>query len=135
MANAWHEHAFRLNAAASKIRIRQEHSVASQLTRGLKRRLMYVENRDGTIEGAHARIGWITFSKSAKTVYYRGRELAKSGGQGIRGNFRDVTTGEEFWVSGVKRRGSNAHPAEHGTSIIIDDDAQAEYRAIRSPHP
>ena len=53
-------------------------------------------------------------------------------GRGIRGNFVDAATGEEFWVSGVKRRGSNAHPAERGVSIIIDDDAQAEYHAIRS---
>jgi len=117
------------------IRNRQECGMNSQLTRGLKQRLMYVEDRDGTIDGAHARIGWVSFSKSAQTVYYRGRELAKTRGQGIRGNFRDVATGEEYWVSGVKRRGSNAHPAEHGTSIIIDDDALAEYQALRSPQP
>jgi hypothetical protein len=104
----------------------------TQLTRGLKRRLMYVENKDGVIDGAHARIGWVTFSKSAQTVYYRGRQLAKVGGRGVRGNFVDAATGEEFWVSGVKRRGSNAHPAERGVSIIIDDDAQAEYQVIRS---
>ena len=29
----------------------------TQLTRGLKRRLLYVENKDGVIDGAHARIG------------------------------------------------------------------------------
>jgi hypothetical protein len=104
----------------------------TQLTRGLKRRLMYVENKDGTIEGAHARIGWVTFSKSAQTVYYRGRQLAKVKGRGVSGNFVDATTGEEFWVSGVKKRGSNAHPAERGVAIIIDDDALTEYRAIRS---
>jgi hypothetical protein len=104
----------------------------NQLTRGLKRRLMYVENRDGTIGGAHARIGWVTFSKSAQTVYYRGRELAKAKGGGIRGNFFDASTGEEFWISGIKTRGSNAHPAERGVSIIIDSDARGEYEAIRS---
>jgi hypothetical protein len=105
----------------------------TQLTRGLKRRLMYVENREGTIEGAHARIGWATFSKSAQTVYYRDRVLTKVKGGGISGNFVDAATGEEFWVSGVKKRGSNAHPAERGVAIIVDDDAQAEYQAIRSP--
>ncbi|MDF2116891.1 hypothetical protein PY365_15000 [Roseiarcaceae bacterium H3SJ34-1] len=104
----------------------------TQLTRGLKRRVMYVENKDGMIEGARARIGWVTFSKSAQTVYYRGRELTKLKGQGVRGNFMDIATREEFWVSGVKKRGSNAHPAERGISIIIDDDARLEYEAIRS---
>ncbi len=103
----------------------------TQLTRGLKRRLMYIENKDGNIGGTHARIGWVTFSKSAQTVYYRGRELAKAKGGGIRGNFFDTSTREEFWISGVKTRGSNAHPAERGVSITIDGDARAEYNGIR----
>jgi hypothetical protein len=30
----------------------------TQLNRGLKRRLMYIENKDGEIDGAAARIGW-----------------------------------------------------------------------------
>lgn len=103
----------------------------TQLNRGQKRRLMYVENKDGELDGAKARIGWVTFSKSGKSVYYRGRELQTSNGRGIRGNFFDVETREEYWVSGVKKRGSNAHWAE-GVSITIDDDALAEYRALRS---
>jgi hypothetical protein len=103
----------------------------SQLTRGLKRRLMYVENKDGDLDGVDARIGWVTFSKSGQSVHYRGRTLAKSKGQGIRGNFFDANTGEEFWISGVKKRGSNAHWAEKAT-IAIDPDARAEYDAIRS---
>src|SRR5258706_16381256 len=36
----------------------------TQLNLGLKRRLMYVENKDGEIDGANGRIGWVTFSKS-----------------------------------------------------------------------
>jgi hypothetical protein len=103
----------------------------TQLNRGLKRRLMYVENKDGKIDGADGRIGWVTFSKSGQTVYYRGRELAKANGRGIRGNFFDIAIREEFWVSGVKKRGSNAHWAERVT-ILIDPDAQANYDALRA---
>jgi len=33
----------------------------SQLTKGLQRRLMYVENKDGLIDGERARIGWAEF--------------------------------------------------------------------------
>lgn len=106
----------------------------SQLTRGLKRRLMYIENKEGAIDGAHGRIGWVTFSKTGQTAYYRGRQLTKLKGRGVHGNFVDVATGEEFWVSGVKKRGSNAHPAERGILVIVDDDARAEYQASRSPH-
>lgn len=105
--------------------------MATQLTRGMKRRLMYVENKDGDIDGANGRIGWVSFSKTGQTVYYRGRELLKAKGGGIRGNFLDVATQEEYWISGVKKRGSNAHWAER-ISVVIDPNAEAEYRRLRS---
>lgn len=101
----------------------------TQLTKGNKRRVMYVENKDGDIDGAAARIGWVTFSKTGQSVYYRGRTLAKA--NGIAGNFRDVDSGEEYWISGIKKRGSNAHWAE-SVSIQIDEDARDEYRLLRS---
>jgi hypothetical protein len=100
----------------------------TQLNRGLKRRLMYVENKDGDIDGVAARIGWVTFSKTGKTVFYRGRELLKA--NVIRGNFLDVETGEEYWVSGVKRRGSNVHWAE-SVKVEIDPDALDDYGQLR----
>lgn len=101
----------------------------NQLTRGLKRRLMYVENKDGDIDGAQGRIGWVTFSRTGQTVHYRGRELGK--GSGVRGNFFDAETGEEYWVSGVKKRGSNAHWAERIT-VEVDGDALEAYQALRA---
>src|SRR2546423_9457744 len=95
----------------------------NQLTKGLTRRLMYIENKDGLVNGTSARVGWVEFSKTGRTVYYKGRTLKALGGRGIGGNFRDEETGEEYWVSGVKKRGSNAHPAEGGVRVVIDDDA------------
>jgi hypothetical protein len=103
-------------------------TVRTQLNRGLKRRLMYVENKDGDIDGADARVGWVTFSKSGKSVFYRGRELVRA--NGVRGNFLDVKTREEFWVSGVKKRGSNVHWAEPA-SVEIDDDARQSYDELK----
>ena len=47
----------------------------NQLTRGQQRRVMYVENKDGDIDGVPVRIGWVTFSRSGLNVYYRGRTL------------------------------------------------------------
>lgn len=102
----------------------------TQLNKGMRRRLMYVENKQGLIDGVQGRIGWVSFSKTGQTVYYRGRTLQK--GSRIGGNFFDVESGEEYWVSGVKQRGSNAHPAERGVSIEVDPDALDEYRSIRS---
>ena len=91
---------------------------------------MYVENKQGDIsDGCSAFIGWVTFSKTGQTVYYRGKALKKAKGGGISGNFFDEETGEEYWVSGVKKRGSNTHWAE-STRIQIDNDAQDEYNKI-----
>jgi hypothetical protein len=91
---------------------------------------MYVENKDGLLEGSRARIGWVSFSKTGRTVYYAGRSLKSIGGRGVRGNFIDEESGEEFWISGIKKRGSNTHVHE-STSVVIDDDAQDEYQRLR----
>jgi hypothetical protein len=103
---------------------------SSQLTQGLERRLMYLENKDGLLDGVQARIGWVSFSKSGRTVYYGGRSLKAIGGRGIRGNFMDEQSGEEFWISGVKKKGSNTH-ADVATSVVVDDDAKDEYQRLR----
>jgi len=103
----------------------------NQLTRGQERRVMYVENKNGDIDGAPGRIGWVTFSQTGRSVYYRGRTLKRAKGGGVSGNFFDEATGQEYWVSGVKSRGSNAHPAER-TTILVDEDAREEYERLRS---
>ena len=90
---------------------------------------MYVENKDGILDGVEGRIGWVTFSKTGKTVYYGNRILHKSK-QSLRGKVFDEQSGDEYWVSGVKIRGSNAHWAER-TGIRVDGDAVEEYNRIR----
>ncbi len=104
----------------------------SQLTRGESERVMYVECKDGDIDGADARIGWVRYSKTGRSVYYRGLTLSAIGGRGGAGNFIDAETGTEYWVSGIKKRGSNLHPAESGKKVVVDEDARAAYEAIRS---
>lgn len=103
----------------------------NQLTRGANRRVMYVENKDGDIDGAVARIGWVSFSQTGLSVHYRGRTLKRSKGKGIRGNYYDDATGEEYWISGIKVRGSNAHWAE-SVQIEVDADAREECQRLRS---
>ena len=102
---------------------------SNQLNRDVSKRLMYVESKSGALEGADARIGWVTFSKTGKSIYYRGRSLLRA--KGVAGNYIDADSGEEFWVSGVKQRGSNVHPAERRIKVVVDDDALVEYQAVR----
>lgn len=87
-------------------------------------------NRLAEIKAVTLQWSRVTFSKTGHTVYYRGRTLQKTGGQGVRGNFRNQETGEEYWVSGVKKRGSNAHWAE-AVKISVDADAFEEYSRLR----
>jgi hypothetical protein len=54
---------------------------------------MYVECKGGLLDGAHARIGWVSFSKTGRSVYYRGRSLNRMKGGGILGNFIDIESG------------------------------------------
>lgn len=92
---------------------------------------MYIENKVGEIDGAAARIGWVEFSKSGFTVYYRGRTLRRAKGGGVVGNHFDSETGEEYWVSGIKKNGCNSHWAE-SVKVVVDEDAKDEYQRIRN---
>ena len=103
----------------------------SQLTQGQERRLMYLENKSAAGDSGEARIGWVTFSKTGRSIYYRGRTFQRLKGGGVRGNYFDVESGDEYWISGVKKAGTNRHPSGSG-DVLIDDDARAEYEKLVS---
>jgi hypothetical protein len=95
-------------------------------------RLLYIERKSGTPDGPVARIGWATPSRSGRSVFYAGLELLKVKGGRHGGNHVDVASGDAFWVSGVKRRGSNVHPAERGIAVVVDDDALEAFAQLRA---
>lgn len=64
----------------------------NQRNRGLEQRLMYLEAKDGLILGEKARIGWVRFSRSGRSIYYKDLSLVQAKGGGIRGNFLDIDT-------------------------------------------
>jgi hypothetical protein len=101
----------------------------TQLTRGRRTRIMYVELKSGHTDDGPAWIGRVVFSRSGQSIFYRGRELKRIKGGGVSGNYFDAVTGEEFWVSGIKARGSNRHWAGSGR-VHIDDDVRGEYEAL-----
>jgi hypothetical protein len=92
-------------------------------------RVMYMELKTGYNDNGPARIGRVTFSKSGQSVYYRGKTFARIHGGGISANYYDVETGEEYWISGVKKNGEDRHWAGSGP-IEIDHDARAEYERL-----
>ena len=91
---------------------------------------MYIESKAAGLNGS-ARIGRVTFSKTGKTLYYQGRTFQSLKGRGFKANYVDVATGEEYWISGPKKDGTDRL---HGgrSPVEIDDDVREEYwRSIR----
>jgi hypothetical protein len=88
-----------------------------------------VELKTGFNDDGPASISWVTFSKTGRTVYYRDRSLQRIIRGGIGSNHRDTVTGDEYWISGVKKDGQDRHWAGKGR-VVVDEDAQEEYERI-----
>lgn len=89
---------------------------------------MYVELKTGYADNGPAWIGRVRFSKSGSSVYYRGRELLRA--NVIGGNYLEVETRDEYWISGVKNNGQDRRARARGAAVEIDPDAADEYRRI-----
>ena len=93
------------------------------------RELKYVELcKDGSHRGP-AWIAHVETSKSGRMVYFNGRALSARRGSGF--SHRDIETNEGYWVSGVKRRGTNRHWAGGGR-ISVESSAVDELLARQS---
>jgi hypothetical protein len=90
-------------------------------------RIMYLESKAEGLEG-QARIGRVYFSKTGKTLYYRGLQFRSLKGRGFKANYRELISGHEYWISGPRRdRDDRLYGGNRG--VKIDDDVRAEYRA------
>ena len=91
---------------------------------------MYIERKAGSLTG-DARIGRVTLSRTGCTIYYGNRRFQSLKGAGFKANYFDVETGEDYWISGPKRDGSDRLYGER-IPIEIDEDVREEYwREIR----
>ena len=84
---------------------------------------MYIEYKGEGIVGP-ARIGRVTFSKSGKSIHYKGQEFGGLRGFGFKANYFDVETRDHYWISGCKKDGTDAL---YSTTVEIDDDVRDEY--------
>ena len=91
---------------------------------------MYIENKsNGNGLIGTARIGRVRFSKTGKTIYYRGAELQSLKGYGHKANYFDLKTGDYYWISGPKKDGQDTLYPDR---VEIDEDVRTEYwRDIR----
>lgn len=89
----------------------------------MRKRLLYVELKSGHNHDGPAWIGYGTFNRTGKTVYFNGKAYSKMSGS--IGNF--YSGDEEYWVTGIKQNAAHRH--QHGRGkIFIDGDAVNEYQ-------
>ncbi len=89
--------------------------------------LKFIELKSGYTDNGPAWIGLVEQSKSGKTIYFNGKAFSR--GSGISGNHFDVESGEEYWISNVKKSGQDRHWAGTG-KILIEFAAIDEYLKI-----
>ena len=88
-------------------------------------RIMYIECKAGGLTG-DARIGRVFFSKTGKTLYYNGMTFQSLKGAGFKSNYFEVESGDQYWISGPRKDGSDRLYGER-LAIAVDDDVAEEY--------
>jgi hypothetical protein len=86
---------------------------------------MYIELKVDGLTGP-ARIGRVSFSKTGRTIYYRGKSFQSLKGSGFKANYFDVETGDRYLISGPKKDGSDRLYRER-MPVEIDDDVRIDY--------
>ena len=89
--------------------------------------IRYIELKSGYNDDGPAWIGQVKESKSGRTVYFNDHAFQKHRGE--YSNYIDVETGEEYWISGVKKNGEDRHWAGSG-KITIDRKVIDTYLSI-----
>jgi len=90
----------------------------------MKSDIIYIEKTNGSSHDGMAWIGKCFYSKSGLSIYFDGKVFKK--GQSFSGNHFDIETGENYWISKVKKNGQDRH--KFGTGIInIDQNVVDEY--------
>lgn len=98
----------------------------------MKTTIKYIELKSGFSDDGPAWIGQVEFSKTRSTLYFNGLAFKKIAGGGMLGNYYDLETGEEYWISGVKKDGSDRLKTGR-EKTLIDSRIVIDYlRSIRT---
>jgi len=95
----------------------------------LKTQIKYIELKSGFSGNGPAWIGLVSFSKSGKTIYFDGKGFQRMGSARIQGNFMDIESGDEYWISGVKKDLSDRHKFGGG-KVLVEKRILSEYLKI-----
>jgi len=89
-------------------------------------KIMFIEDKSSGLDG-DARIGRVYFSKSGKTLYYRGLRFQSLKGTGFKANYFETESGDHYWISGP-RKDQNDRLYGGNLGIVIDSDVEIEYQ-------
>ena len=97
----------------------------------MRPRIMYIEDKSGGLTGP-GRIGLVQFSKTGATLHYGGRSFRGLKGEGFKANYFDVDSGDQFWISGPRRDGSDGLYGRITQPEDVDADvAETYWREVR----
>ncbi len=94
----------------------------------MQKEIRYIEHKNfklNNFNNGEAIIGWVELSKGKKWIKFGEKKFSKSTGEKF-SNYQDEY-GEPYWVSGVKKRGSNRHPCSTNGKIKIQRSAVEEF--------
>jgi hypothetical protein len=92
----------------------------------MENKIKYIELKTGFSDNGPAWIAKVGFSKSKQTIYFNGRAFQSLKGKGYSANYFELESGDEYWISGVKKDGSDRHWAGSG-KIFIDKVVLEDY--------
>lgn len=88
----------------------------------MKSQIKYIELKTGYNDDGPAWISKVDFSKSGKTIYFNDKAFKGNG----HGTCFELETGDEYWISGIKKDGTDRHWAGTG-KIMIDKNIVEDY--------
>ena len=91
----------------------------------MKPQLKYIELKTGFEHNGPAWIAYVKFSKSGKTIYFNGMALHGNG----HGICSDIVSRDIYWISGIKKNGSDRHWLGKG-KIQIDKKAIEDFLSV-----
>jgi hypothetical protein len=95
----------------------------------MRTEIKYLELKSGFSDNGPAWIGLVSFSKSGKTIYFDGKAFQSLNGMGIYANYFDLESGDEYWISGVKKDMSDRHKFGGG-KIFVEKRILNDYLKI-----
>ena len=88
-------------------------------------RIMYIECKGDGLHGS-ARIGRVNFTRTGATLRYRDKSFGRLGGAGFKANYVELGSGEQYWISGPRKDGTD-RLYKSDMPVEIDEDVREEY--------